>query len=47
MTVKVHRGQVKRKMQAASLPKLVRMADRLAAGCAPLEPSATFRNQKR
>src|SRR5882724_7382851 len=29
MTVKVHRGQVTRKMQARSLPELVRMADRL------------------
>ncbi len=31
MTVKVHRGQVMRKMKAASLPGLVRMADRLDA----------------
>jgi FixJ family two-component response regulator len=30
MTVKVHRGQAIRKMQAGSLPELVRMADRLA-----------------
>jgi FixJ family two-component response regulator len=29
MTVKVHRGQVTRKMSARSLPELVRMADRL------------------
>ena len=29
MTVKVHRGQVMRKMKAGSLPELVRMADRL------------------
>jgi FixJ family two-component response regulator len=35
MTVKVHRGQVMRKMQARSLPELVRMADRLG------EPIAT------
>src|SRR3984885_3028223 len=31
MTVKVHRGQVVRKMKATSLPELVRMADQLAA----------------
>ncbi len=30
VTVKVHRGQIKRKMRAKSLPELVRMADRLA-----------------
>ena len=35
MTVKVHRGQVMRKMHAKSLPELVRMADRLG------EPIAT------
>jgi FixJ family two-component response regulator len=29
ITVKVHRGQVMRKMQAASLPELARMADSL------------------
>jgi len=29
VTVKVHRGQIMRKMQARSLPELVRMADRL------------------
>jgi len=29
MTVKVHRGQIMRKMRARSLPELVRMADRL------------------
>jgi FixJ family two-component response regulator len=33
MTVKVHRGQVMRKMQASSLPELVRIADRLAGAC--------------
>jgi FixJ family two-component response regulator len=31
VTVKVHRGQVMRKMKAGSLPELVRMADRLGA----------------
>jgi FixJ family two-component response regulator len=31
MTVKVHRGQVMRKMKAASLPDLVRMADQVIA----------------
>jgi FixJ family two-component response regulator len=34
MTVKVHRGQVMRKMHAGSLPELVRMADRLGATAA-------------
>ena len=31
ITVKVHRAQVMRKMEAKSLPDLVRIADRLAA----------------
>ena len=35
MTVKVHRGQVMRKMHAGSLPELVRMADRLSLPTAP------------
>jgi FixJ family two-component response regulator len=30
ITVKVHRGQVMRKMEAKTLPDLVRFADRLA-----------------
>jgi FixJ family two-component response regulator len=30
MTVKIHRGNVMRKMQASSLPDLARMADQLA-----------------
>jgi FixJ family two-component response regulator len=34
MTVKVHRGQVMRKMHAGSLPELVRMADRLGESIA-------------
>jgi FixJ family two-component response regulator len=34
MTVKVHRGQAMRKMQADSLPDLVRMADRLGVSTA-------------
>ena len=33
MTVKVHRGQVMRKMRARSVPELVRVADRLAGAC--------------
>jgi FixJ family two-component response regulator len=32
VTVKVHRGQIMRKMRAKSLPELVRMADRLCVG---------------
>ena len=34
MTVKVHRGQVMRKMHAGSLPELVRMADWLGESIA-------------
>jgi FixJ family two-component response regulator len=34
MTVKVHRGQVMRKMQAGSLPELVRIADHLGVPAA-------------
>jgi FixJ family two-component response regulator len=33
ITVKVHRSQVMRKMQASSLPDLARMADRLKLNC--------------
>jgi FixJ family two-component response regulator len=38
MTVKVHRGQVMRKMQAGSLPELVRMADRLTGSILRVDP---------
>lgn len=38
ITVKVHRGQVMRKMRASSLPELARMADRLKAN----PPSSTI-----
>ena len=38
MTVKVHRGQVMRKMQAGSLPMLVRMADQLAVPATTWSP---------
>jgi FixJ family two-component response regulator len=34
MMVKVHRGQVMRKMRAGSLPELARMADRLGESAA-------------
>jgi FixJ family two-component response regulator len=40
ITVKVHRGQVMRKMQASSLPELSRMADRLQL---PGKPDRTGR----
>jgi RNA polymerase sigma factor (sigma-70 family) len=35
VTVKVHRGQIMRKMRASSLPELVRMGDALGATSAP------------
>ena len=38
MTVKVHRGQVMRKMRAGSLAKLVRMADQLAVPATTQSP---------
>jgi len=38
MTVKVHRGQIMRKMRANSLPELVRMADRLGVHPKAREP---------
>ena len=37
MTVKVHRGQVMRKMRASTLPALARMADRLAGPCSDID----------
>ena len=41
VTVKVHRGNVMRKMQAASLADLVRMSDRLANSLALVVPADT------
>jgi FixJ family two-component response regulator len=39
ITVKVHRGQVMRKMKASSLPDLVRMAERLKLSVKPSQAS--------
>src|SRR4051812_37571175 len=38
ITVKVHRGQVMRKMRATSLPDLARMADKLKSNPGPVSP---------
>jgi FixJ family two-component response regulator len=37
ITVKAHRGKMMRKMGAGSLPELVKMAERLGVGLAPVE----------
>ena len=41
ITVKVHRSHLMRKMQAASLPELTRMADRLSLAGGKIDPEAT------
>ena len=47
MTVKVHRGQVMRKMRASTLPALVRMADRLAGSCSDIDDLHQSRSASR
>lgn len=42
VTVKIHRGHVMRKMQARSLPELVRFADRLSADSTRHHPAETI-----
>jgi FixJ family two-component response regulator len=39
-TVKVHRSQLMRKMEAKSLPDLVRMAEKLGIPAAPCKPGS-------
>jgi FixJ family two-component response regulator len=41
-TVKVHRSQLMRKMEAKSLPDLVRMAEKLGISAAPPEPGSSL-----
>lgn len=45
ITVKVHRGQVMRKMNAGSLPELARMADRLKSAAGTSQTSISDRGQ--
>ena len=44
ITVKVHRGNVMRKMGAQSLADLVRMADRLGVAGAPKRPKPLYQS---